>query len=167
MITKYCVTYLRADGVRTHTAPANQGRYFYDTQEAAAAHLVAMMQNNNKDTINQIFGFDAWRTFVVLPHEAYDHGDLCGTSFEFEEFVLQGTACISNCIGYEVQISSDGEAARLRYYDAYDVPVLTDWLQIDTVENEDFEEGDDDSEEWHSVIDPKGFNIPLSLVMRA
>lgn len=82
-------------------------------------------------------------------------------------FVCHGGYTISNCGGYEVEISSDGEGARLRDCYGSDFPEVTDWLEIETVENEDWNEGEDEDEQFHQVIDPTGYNIPLSLVMCA
>ena len=54
--------------------------------------------------------------------------------------------------------------------------MVTGWLEIDTVLNPDCDQStvnedegtdEDGNEEYHSVIDPNGFCVPLSLVMRA
>lgn len=89
MITKYCVTYLRRDGIRTFAAPANQGHYFHDTQEEAEQHMRDMIENTPQDTFTQIFGPYSWQTFKVLPHEAYDHGDLTGHYFPNESGITR------------------------------------------------------------------------------
>jgi hypothetical protein len=45
-------------------------------------------------------------------------------------------------------------------------PETTDWLPIDWVTDEDNID-EDGFPEMEAVIDPDGFNVPLSLVMRA
>lgn len=79
------------------------------------------------------------------------------------EFTPHGTYCISNAGGYEVEISSDGDSARLRMNGHEPAATVTEWLPIEYVENEDSENEDDT---FHPVIDPDGHNVPLSLVMR-
>jgi len=81
------------------------------------------------------------------------------------EFVAHGTYCISNSGGYEVEISKDGDGARVR--DAYgsENQQVSDWLPIVSVLYQDGE-GEEESEEFHPIIDPDGLNIPLNLVMR-
>jgi hypothetical protein len=75
-----------------------------------------------------------------------------------EEFVPNGTYTVSNAGGYEIMLSPSGDAAKVR--DAYgsDNPQTSDWLEIEFVPTEN---GDDEA-----VIDPKGYNIPLSQVMK-
>lgn len=76
-------------------------------------------------------------------------------------FTPDGVYCISNCGGYEVQISKCGSMARMK--DAYgsDNPQISDWKEIEYVDDPE------DAEELLPVIDPEGFNIPLNLVMRS
>jgi len=76
-----------------------------------------------------------------------------GISEEQEEFVPHGSYTVSNSGGYEVMLNDAGDAARVR--DAYgsDNPETSDWLEIVYVSGK-------------PVIDPSGYNIPLSHVMR-
>lgn len=78
------------------------------------------------------------------------------------EFTPHGGYTISNCLGYEVELSRDGESARLRMYDSHDAPKVSRWLEIEYVENPDAEEEDEDR--FWPVIDPERFNIPLEHV---
>jgi len=79
-------------------------------------------------------------------------------SEEGEEFIAHGTYTLGNAGGYEVMLSDDGEAAKVR--DAYgsDNPQTSDWLEIEYVPGEDGE--------MEPVIDPQGYDIPLNMVMR-
>jgi hypothetical protein len=81
-----------------------------------------------------------------------------GVFEEDEEFIPHGTYTISNAGGYEVMLSDDGDAAKVR--DAYgsDNPQTSDWLEIEYVPGEDGE--------MEPVIDPQGYDIPLNMVMR-
>lgn len=79
-----------------------------------------------------------------------------------EKFIAHGVYSWSNCCGYEVQISDCGDAARLRYPKGDDF-VITDWLEIEYVGKEDSMDEDD---QFHPVIDPNHFNVPLNLVMK-
>jgi len=76
-----------------------------------------------------------------------------------EEFIVNGTYCVSNSGGYEIQISNCGSMARMR--DAYgsENPTISDWYEIESVIVED---SDDDI---ILVIDPEGYNIDLCQVM--
>lgn len=76
-----------------------------------------------------------------------------------EPFEVHGHYTVSNNGGYEIMLSDDGEAARVRDAFGSDNPETSDWLPIEYVTNED---GEDEP-----VIDPEGYNIPLSQVMRA
>lgn len=76
-----------------------------------------------------------------------------------EPFEVHGHYTVSNNGGYEIMLSDDGEAARVRDAFGSDIPETSDWLPIEYVTNED---GEDDP-----VIDPEGYNIPLNQVMRA
>jgi hypothetical protein len=71
---------------------------------------------------------------------------------------IHGYYTYSNSCGYGVILSDCGEAAKL-VMNNEDCDV-TDWLDIEYVMDED--EG-----EFVPVIDPTGYNIPLSLVMMA
>jgi hypothetical protein len=78
--------------------------------------------------------------------------------FDGEEFIPHGSYTVSNLGGYEVMINDSGDAAKVR--DAYgsEEPKISDWLEIEYIEDE---EG-----EFSPVIDPEGYNIPLNMVMR-
>ncbi len=77
---------------------------------------------------------------------------------EEEEFVPHGTYTVSNAGGYEIMLNPAGDAAKVRDAFGSDNPQTSDWLEIEFVPND---EGDDEA-----VIDPNGYNIPLSQVMR-
>lgn len=54
--------------------------------------------------------------------------------------------------GYEIEIHKSGDAARLRYFIDYGKPlIVSDWLEIKSIDNEYF-------------IDPDGYNISLNSV---
>jgi len=78
-------------------------------------------------------------------------------------FVCHGTYAYSNACGYEVELSPDGERARLRINGNEPTATVTDWLPIEMVENDD---ADCEDDSFHPVIDPDGHNIPIELVMR-
>ncbi|MCK9482546.1 MAG: hypothetical protein M0R38_12460 [Bacteroidia bacterium] len=69
------------------------------------------------------------------------------------DFVCHGTYTISNACGYEIQISNDGEAARIR-----DNGKITDWLPIQFCYDEE--------EQTVGIIDPEGYNINLDGVLK-
>lgn len=77
-----------------------------------------------------------------------------------EEFITHGYYTVSNCGGYEIQLSDCGDMARIK--DAYgnDNPQISEWLEIEYIIDEDNEE------ELIPVIDPNGYDIPLNMVMR-
>lgn len=70
-----------------------------------------------------------------------------------DEFIPQGSYTVSNAGGYEIMIDDDGDAAMVRDAFGSDNPQTSDWLPIEYVGDE-------------AVIDPNGYNIPLSQVMR-
>jgi hypothetical protein len=76
-----------------------------------------------------------------------------------EPFEVHGYYTVSNSGGYEIMLSDDGEMARVRDAFGSDDPETSDWLPIEYVTSEDDED--------EPVIDPEGYNIPLSQVMRA
>ena len=80
-----------------------------------------------------------------------------------EPFEPQGGYTLGNAGGYLVQISDDGDSARVKYNDDEEV---SDWLPIEYVENQDGEEDEDGLPMFEPVIDPEGLNIPLNMVMR-
>lgn len=64
----------------------------------------------------------------------------------------------SNCCGYGVHLSEDGEQAKLIMND--EDCTVTDWLDIEWIMSED------DDGEYEPVIDPNGYNVSLNLVIR-
>jgi len=72
---------------------------------------------------------------------------------EQEDFVPHGSYTVSNAGGYEIMLSPDGEQARVRDAFGSDNPETSDWLDIEWVSGK-------------PVIDPYGYNIPMSQVMR-
>jgi len=87
-------------------------------------------------------------------------------SEDSEPFIVHGYYTLGNAGGYEVMISDDGDAAKVR--DAYgsDNPKTSDWLEIEYIADEDSEPDEDGDYELNPVIDPNGYNIPLNMVMR-
>jgi hypothetical protein len=75
-------------------------------------------------------------------------------------FNVHGVYTMSNLGGYEVEISSCGDSARMR--DAYGGSQIevSEWKEIEYVLSEDEEE------ESIPVIDPQGYNIELNQVIR-
>lgn len=83
-------------------------------------------------------------------------------------FVIHGTYSWSNTCGYEVQLNKSCDGARLRSYDSNGVATVTDWFEIETIVDPNFEpDGDNEGDEFISVIDPDGHNIPLNEIFRA
>jgi hypothetical protein len=77
-----------------------------------------------------------------------------------EKFETHGLYTVSNTGGYEIMLSRCGEAAKVRDAFGSDNPKQSDWLDIEYIKDED------NPEEYNPVIDPKGYNIPLNLVMK-
>ena len=77
---------------------------------------------------------------------------------------IDGYYTVSNSISYGVILSDCGDSAKLVLMK--EKPETTDWLPIDWVTDEDNLD-EDGFPETEAVIDPDGFNVPLSLVMRA
>jgi hypothetical protein len=75
------------------------------------------------------------------------------------EFTAHGVYTVSNAGGFEIMLSDCGEAAIVRDCFGSDNPQTSGWLPIEYIESED-------SEELEPVIDPEGYNIPLSKVVR-
>ena len=75
-----------------------------------------------------------------------------------DNFTVHGTYVVSNAGGFEIELSSDGEAARMRDAFGSDTPEISDWKCIEYVP--------DFTGELIPTIDPDGYNIPLGLVMR-
>ena len=70
---------------------------------------------------------------------------------------IHGFYTLSNTIGYGVHLSDDGEQAKLIMND--EDCTVTDWLDIVVCETE--------MDEFEPIIDPDGYNVPLSLVIAA
>jgi hypothetical protein len=81
-----------------------------------------------------------------------------------EEFVAHGGYCVSNSGGYLIQLSDCGSCARVKDAFGSDNPVVSDWMEIESVESEEIDE--EGFPEFDSVIDPSGYNINLNEVMR-
>ena len=77
----------------------------------------------------------------------------------YQEFRADGYYTMANVGGYEIELSNDGSCARLKDSYGSTNPQITDWL---VVENVDHEEKDF---ETIPTIDPKGYHIPLNLVI--
>lgn len=84
------------------------------------------------------------------------------TTPDQSDFQVHGFHTVSNCGGYEIELSPDGESARVRDAFGRPNPEVSDWLPIVDVNDP----ADEDAETLH-VIDPEGLYIPLSAVMRA
>lgn len=78
-------------------------------------------------------------------------------------FNPQGSYTISNCMGYMVELNESGDGARLGIMQDDRTYKVTDWLDIEYVENYEAEDEDD---AFEPIIDPQGFDVPLNLVMR-
>ena len=86
-----------------------------------------------------------------------------------EEFRPNGTYTVSNSLGYYIQVSDDGESARVQNAtDGDDANPPSEWLEIKWIANPEIEQGDVVPEdEWNiPVIDPDGYDIPLNQVMK-
>lgn len=70
------------------------------------------------------------------------------------DFTPHGVYTVSNAISYLVELSNCGEQARMLVGKK-----VTDWYEVEFIY-------DEDSEDTIGVIDPKGYNVPLNLVMR-
>ena len=76
-----------------------------------------------------------------------------------EPFIAHGTYTVSNTGGYEIMLSPDGGAAKVRDAFGSENPETSDWLEIEYIP-------DEETLDFEPVIDPNGYNIPLSHVMR-
>lgn len=94
-------------------------------------------------------------TFENMKKEL-DNNNMLG---ENEEFIPHGSYTVSNSGGYEIMLSDDGDAAKVRDAFGSDNPKISDWLEIEHIPNQETGESD-------PVIDPNGYNIPLNQVMR-
>ena len=54
-VTRYVVTHMGKDGLRT-LAMAAQGRYTYETWSSAQAMIDMIMESNNLDKLNSVYG---------------------------------------------------------------------------------------------------------------
>lgn len=54
-VTRYVVTYINSDGLRTILGPA-QGRFTHATAEEAAVYMKAVVTNNPASTIAMLYG---------------------------------------------------------------------------------------------------------------
>ena len=84
-----------------------------------------------------------------------------------ENFEVHGYYTVSNCGGFEIMFSKCGEMAKIKDCYGSDSPKISDWLPIDYIENEDGDLDEDGYPIFEPIIDPQGYNISLSLVMRA
>jgi len=75
------------------------------------------------------------------------------------EFTAHGIYTVSNAGGFEVMLSDCGEAAIIRDCFGSDNPQTSGWLLIEYIESPE-------SGQVEPVIDPEGYNIPLSKVFR-
>lgn len=78
---------------------------------------------------------------------------------------IDGYYTISNSMGYGVILSDCGSSAKLVL--DLEKKKTTPWLDIEWVPKEDGELDDEGFPEMEAVIDPDGYDVPLSLVMRA
>lgn len=74
---------------------------------------------------------------------------------EKDNFKVHGIYTISNTIGYEIELNNDGDYARVRDTDGN----ISDWLEIKYIEYEGFRD-------FIPVLDPVGYNIPLTMVLK-
>jgi hypothetical protein len=82
-----------------------------------------------------------------------------GHYFMNEDFIVHGVYCVSNAGGYEIELSADCDSARVRDAFGSDNPEVSDWFEIEHVFC-------DEEKDFITVIDSKGYNIPLNQVMR-
>lgn len=90
---------------------------------------------------------------------------------EKDIFMTHGVYTVSNCIGYEIQLSKCGDAARYRCQNSDETYFTSDWLEIEWINDPECKCGDVDEHKCYSggsvaIIEPKGINIPLNMVMR-
>ena len=82
---------------------------------------------------------------------------------EFEGFIEHGSYTVCNAGGFLVQLSDDGDSARMKDCYGSENPKISSWKEIEYVIDPDCE---DEENNLIPVIDPKGYNIPLNEVMR-
>jgi len=69
-IIRYVWTYIDKGGNRTLAEP-RQGRYTYPTLQQAQRRIDLILENSSKDTLDSVYGKDAWKTFEPRPVECY------------------------------------------------------------------------------------------------
>ncbi len=83
-----------------------------------------------------------------------------------EDFITHGHYTVSNWGGYEIQLSDCGTMARVKDSYGSDNPIISEWLEIEYVIDEDSEPDEEGYKESEPVIDPDGYDIPLNMVIR-
>lgn len=85
-----------------------------------------------------------------------------------ENFITHGYYTVSNLGGYEIQLSDCGSSARVKDSWGNDNPIISEWFEIEYIENGYPNMMDEDKEmgELIPVIDPNGYDIPLNMVMK-
>ena len=78
-MTKYAITHINKDGMRTLTF-ANQGRNHYDTMTEAELALLTF-----KPGLERVIGAKGVASLEVRPVDCYDHGDAKGVWFDARE----------------------------------------------------------------------------------
>lgn len=82
-VTRYVVTHINREGLRTISSPASQGRYTHATREDAETALRNLNANNSADTLAQVFGAQALDTFEVRQCPCYpNHFDPMNVWFD-------------------------------------------------------------------------------------
>lgn len=79
-IKRYAITSKRPGDSRT-LAFGNQGRYHFDSNEDALAHLAAVLNTNPTSKLDMFDGCGG-STLEVRPVECYAHGDAVGVWFD-------------------------------------------------------------------------------------
>lgn len=77
-MTRYAITHIGKDGLRTLTFP-NQGRHMFDSMTAAV--LALMEYQNGEQSIRRVIGDDGYASLEVRPVDCYDNGDAKGIYF--------------------------------------------------------------------------------------
>ncbi len=85
-----------------------------------------------------------------------------------EDVITHGHYTVSNWGGYEIQLSDCGTMARVKDSYGSDNPIISEWLEIEHIENGYPNMMDEEKEmgELIPVIDPNGYDIPLNMVIR-
>jgi len=127
------------------------------TQRAARAIAQLQEKGIKRPTVNGVILQSLFNTGGTLGNEDAEEIE------RVLSFSHNGSYTISNGGGYLVEVDPSGDAARLEINEkGSNHYVLTDWLEIEYVHDE----GGGDEDEMSAVIDPEGYNVPLSLVMR-